>query len=101
MHMGGGRNHTSRSVRLQRGHFGADPLGGAVEGKDGAGPAPIRSNLAHVPEGDLAVLGAGVARAGRAGSDWIERVEWRVRDWPTAGASLMVLAILVGVAMVA
>jgi hypothetical protein len=47
------------------------------------------------------VLGAGVARAGRAGSDWIERVEWRLRDWPTAGVALLALAILFGAALVA
>lgn len=57
--------------------------------------------LPRVPKGDLVVLGAGVARAGRAGSDWIERVEWRLRDWPTAGVALLALAILFGAALVA
>jgi formate hydrogenlyase subunit 3/multisubunit Na+/H+ antiporter MnhD subunit len=55
--------------------------------------------LPRVPEGDLVVLGVGVARTGRAVGDGIERVEWRLRDWSTAGVALLVLAILVGVAL--
>ena len=55
--------------------------------------------LPRVPKGDLVVLGAGVARAGRAGSDWIERVEQRLRDWANAGVSLLVLVIVLGAAL--
>jgi formate hydrogenlyase subunit 3/multisubunit Na+/H+ antiporter MnhD subunit len=55
--------------------------------------------LPRLPEGDIVVLGGGTARAGRASVDVIERVERRLRDWPTAGVSLLVLAILLGAAL--
>jgi formate hydrogenlyase subunit 3/multisubunit Na+/H+ antiporter MnhD subunit len=57
--------------------------------------------LPRVPEGDLVVLGSGAGRVGRSLGDVIERVERRLRDWHTAGVSLLVLAIVLGAALVA
>lgn len=52
------------------------------------------SRLPRVPEGDLIVLGAPAARRAGAWADALERVDRSLREWPVAGVSLLVLAVL-------
>lgn len=57
--------------------------------------------LPGVPEGDIVVLGAPAARAARVCADALEDADGRLREWPTAGVSLLTLVILLCAAMLA
>ena len=55
--------------------------------------------LPHPPEGDLVVVGEAAARgADRAGAA-IERAERALRSWPVAGATLLLLVVALGAAL--
>ena len=56
-------------------------------------------HLPRVPEGDIVVLGAPLARAGIALGATLERTEGVLRQWPVAGMSLLALAALLGAAI--
>ena len=56
-------------------------------------------HLPRVPEGDIVVLGAPLARAGIALGAMLERTEGVLRQWPVAGMSLLALAALLGAAI--
>src|SRR4029453_5653549 len=53
-------------------------------------------HLPRVPEGDIVVLGAPLARAGTAFGATLERAEGVLRQWPVAGVALLALAALLG-----
>jgi hypothetical protein len=53
-----------------------------------------------VPEGDVVVLGAPLARAGAASGAALERAESVLRLWPVAGLSLLMLTLMLGAALV-
>ena len=55
--------------------------------------------LPAVPPGDLVILGAPLARVGRAASDALERVDARLREWPAASVALLALAVALGAAL--
>ena len=57
--------------------------------------------LPRIPEGDIAVAIDAAARAAITGSRRFERVDAVLRQWPAAGVSLLMLAILIGAAMMA
>lgn len=61
----------------------------------------LGDRLPRVPEGDLVVAGAGAVRAARTLGELLERADGQLRRWPVAGVSLLVLAILLGAAMLA
>jgi formate hydrogenlyase subunit 3/multisubunit Na+/H+ antiporter MnhD subunit len=55
----------------------------------------------RVPEGDIVVAGETAVRATAAWSEKIERADGWLRQWPVASLSLLTLAILLGVVMLA
>lgn len=57
--------------------------------------------LPRVPEGDVVVAGAGAARAAAACGALLERADGLLRQWPVASLSLVVVAILLAIAMLA
>jgi multicomponent Na+:H+ antiporter subunit A len=59
------------------------------------------NRLPCIPEGDIAVAIDAGARAAITGSRRFERVDEVLRQWPAAGVSLLMLAILIGAAMMA
>jgi formate hydrogenlyase subunit 3/multisubunit Na+/H+ antiporter MnhD subunit len=59
-----------------------------------------QERLPRLPEGDVVVLGeAAIGGAGRAGAA-IERLERMLRSWPVAGATLLLLVVTLGVALI-
>jgi hypothetical protein len=59
------------------------------------------NRLPRIPEGDIAVAIEATTRAAITASRRFERVDDLLRQWPTAGVSLLMLAILFGAAMIA
>ncbi len=57
--------------------------------------------LPRVPEGDIVVAGEAAVRAAATWSEAIERADSWLRQWPVASSSLLVVAILLGAAMLA
>jgi len=57
--------------------------------------------LPRVPEGDVVVAGEAAMRGAAAWSEALERADGLLRQWPMAGLSLLTLAIVLGVAMLA
>jgi formate hydrogenlyase subunit 3/multisubunit Na+/H+ antiporter MnhD subunit len=57
--------------------------------------------LPHVPEGDVVVAYESAARAAVTCGEAMERADRYLRKWPAAGLSLLAVAILLGVAMLA
>jgi hypothetical protein len=57
--------------------------------------------LPQVPEGDIVVVGEAAVRAAATWSEVIERADSWLRQWPVASSSLLVVAILLGGAMLA
>lgn len=55
--------------------------------------------LPRVPEGDIAAGMDSAARVAVAGGGMLDRADSFLRRWPAAGASLLLVAILLGVAM--
>ena len=53
-------------------------------------------HLPRVPEGDIVVLGAPLARAGIALGARLERAEGVLRQWPVAGVALLALVMILG-----
>lgn len=57
--------------------------------------------LPRVPEGDIVVAGEAAVRAAATWSEAIEQADSWLRQWPVASSSLVVVAILLGAAMLA
>jgi multicomponent Na+:H+ antiporter subunit A len=72
-------------------------LGGVVF----AGVWRWRAHLPSLPEGDIVVAGEAAARAALASGAAVEGADAWLRQWPVACLSLLVLAILLGAAMLA
>jgi multicomponent Na+:H+ antiporter subunit A len=71
-------------------------LGGALA----VGLRHFSDRVPRVPEGDVVVLGAPLARAGAASGAALERAESVLRLWPVAGLSLLMLTLMLGAALV-
>jgi len=59
------------------------------------------NRLPRCPEGDVVVLAEGAIGAARAAGVAMERVDALLRQWPVAGVSLLALAVILAVAMLA
>jgi multicomponent Na+:H+ antiporter subunit A len=70
-------------------------IGGAVF----AGLRHFGWRLPRLPEGDIVVAGETAVRATAAWSEAIERADGWLRQWPVASLSLLIVAILLGAAM--
>ena len=57
--------------------------------------------LPRIPEGDVVVVAYDAVGVGRASGDALERLDVLLRQWPVAGLALLVLAVLMGAAMLA
>ena len=55
--------------------------------------------LPSVPEGDIVVVGERAVRASITWSDALERADGYLRQWPVASLLLLILAIILGAAM--
>jgi multicomponent Na+:H+ antiporter subunit A len=59
------------------------------------------TRLPQVPPGDVIALTGGAGRLASAASLWMEQVDATLRRWPVAGVSLLTLAVVLAVAMLA
>jgi multicomponent Na+:H+ antiporter subunit A len=59
------------------------------------------SKLPRVPEGDIVLAGEAALRKTAPWGEAVERADRRLRQWPVAGLSLLMLAIILGAAMLA
>jgi len=57
--------------------------------------------LPRVPEGDVVVLTDGASSAARATGDALERLDVLLRQWPVAGVSMLMVALVLGAEMLA
>lgn len=60
----------------------------------------LGERVPRVPEGDVVVLGAPLARVGAASGAALERADSILRRWPVAGLSLLMLTLILGAALV-
>jgi multicomponent Na+:H+ antiporter subunit D len=60
-----------------------------------------RSRLPRIPQGDIAVAIDAAVRAAPGWGKSLERVDGRLRQWPVAGLSLLVLVIMFAAALLA
>ena len=53
-----------------------------------------------LPEGDRIVAGARIERLARRGSEYLEKADLRIEEWPVASLALLGIAITFGAALV-
>ena len=58
-----------------------------------------RTDLPHLPEGDMVVAGESAVRAAMAWGAWAERAERTLGDWPATGLVLLALTVLMALAL--
>jgi formate hydrogenlyase subunit 3/multisubunit Na+/H+ antiporter MnhD subunit len=63
-----------------------------------AGLWALGEPLPHIPAGDIVVAQEAAFRAGAPLGALVERLDWRLRQWPAAGLSLLTVALILAAA---